>query len=189
MRPLSDLGSSGRRPEEVSQNENNYLDTVAAGISRTDNPVRYRLIFRNYGESMNWTTDYPTKPGFYWIRNYRHYAKGHDGPEPIQLIEETVTLSGEPDLRFYFFGDDILYPLSSIDSAEWQGPIEPESEKRNRPEAYHIQGLACKDCGQTDRRFVYWILNTVDGRPIHGIICRECWIKRLTPEQRKVYMV
>lgn len=135
--------------------------------------MRNRPLLRDYGKSMNWTTEYPTKPGYYWIR----MGSGKN-PE--------VAFVG-PDMALYLIGNNKPQPLSI--APEWQGPIEPESEKRNRPEPYHIQGLACKDCGQTDGRFVSWILNTVDGRPIHGIICRECWIKRLTPEQRKVYMV
>lgn len=171
MRPLSYLGSSGRRPEEVSQNENNYLDTVAARISRTDNPVRYRLIFRNYGESMNWTTDYPTKPGFYWIK-----FANRKSPEVVFL---------DPEMGIHLIGNSERQDRSL--AAEWQGPIEPD----NRPEFYDFKSirLTCRECGGTSRSFISWILDTVDNRPVYGIICRECWIKRLTPEQRKVYMV
>lgn len=138
---------------------------------------------------MSWTTDYPTKPGFYWIRNYRHYAQGHDGPELVQLIQETVTFAGR-ELRFYFFGDDMLYRLDSIGSAEWQGPIEPEREKNNRPEfKWAFPGMVCRDCDKPSNEFISWQVATVNNGPVFGIICRECWIKRLTPEQRKVYMV
>lgn len=175
MRPLSDLGLSGRRPEEVSQNENNYLDTVAAGISGTNNPVRYRLIFCDCGESMNWTTEYPTKPGFYWIK-----FANRKSPEVVFL---------DPEMGIHLIGNSERQDRSL--AAEWQGPIEPERENQNtyRVRFRPISGTICRECSDPADEFISWPIAKIDGRQLFGIICRECWIKRLTPEQRKVYML
>lgn len=133
---------------------------------------------------MSWTTDYPTEPGFYWIRNYVvHYWN-----KTCQLNPCVVEV--DSDLEFFFTGDDRGYRKRNVKQAEWQGPIEPEIEKPISPMCYSSIKIACRECGETDKRsFVSWKVGEADGKPMYGIICRECWIKRLTPEQRKLYMV
>ena len=145
---------------------------------------------------MNWTTEYPAKPGFYWIRNYRHYGKGHDGPVVVEVVQEECTFSGDPDLRFYFSGDEMLYRLTSLDSAEWQGPIEPDERcipllmEQNRSTFKRaLPDMACAACAKIGTEYVSWPTREIDGRQYYSLICRPCWIERLTPEQRKVYMV
>ncbi len=140
---------------------------------------------------MSWTADYPTKPGFYWIRNYRHYGKGYDGPIIIEVVQEKCTFSGDPDLRFYFCGDEMLYRLTTLDSAEWQGPIKPESEKRNRPEFKrdYFPPLNCAKCLKPAHEVISWPVGVVNAQQLFGFICRQCWIETLTPEQREAYRV
>lgn len=139
---------------------------------------------------MNWTTEYPTKPGWYWIRNWAAIGVPEvtPGSEVVHVIED---YAGDPDLVFYFTGNPSGWERSELAQAEWQGPIEPEKERRNRSEFIRATpGMVCGDCGESDKRsFVSWKVGEADGKPMYGIICRDCWIKRLTPEQRKVYMV
>jgi hypothetical protein len=72
---------------------------------------------------MNWTTEYPTKPGYYWIRKYQiqgwHNPGSTLGPDIVQVW---------PDLDFDRIGDDRGYNKRNIISAEWYGPIEPPTE-------------------------------------------------------------
>ncbi len=71
---------------------------------------------------MSWTADYPTKPGFYWIRNYKIEGRWADeGTAPRMTLVEF-------DLGFIFPGNYPIYHSRDVVSAEWQGPIEPESE-------------------------------------------------------------
>jgi hypothetical protein len=99
------------------------------------------------------------------------------------------------EFEFYLIGSEFLYRKSNLLQGEWQGPIEPDTKAARI--ATQTPAIACRDCGGlsrdenglTGRQFTSWILDEVDGRPVFGIICRECWIKRLTLEQRKVYMV
>lgn len=138
---------------------------------------------------MNWTTDYPTKPGFYWIRNFLRAVD-----EKWQRFEEVrsdpIVVSVNEDLTFYFPGSETERDASDLLSVEWQGPIEPDAEELISPMCYSSIKIACRECGETDKRsFLSWKVGEADGKPMYGIICRECWIKRLTAEQRKVYMV
>jgi len=143
---------------------------------------------------MTWTTEYPTKPGFYWIRNYRIVdCTGEYGSE-LSLAE--VEYDELSEFEFYLIGSEFLYRKANILKAEWQGPIEPDAEPYAgfqevvlKPTLYRSTEIACRDCDGTDGQFLSWKLSQVDSKPVYGIICRECWIKRLTPEQRKVYMV
>jgi hypothetical protein len=131
---------------------------------------------------MTWTTEYPTKPGFYWIRNYsipRYAASPYPDPNIVEL---------DSDLDFYFFGTDIVYRKRDLLYAEWQGPIKPDYSI-SKPQYDLFPETTCAECLCTSNRFISWPLGEVDGKPRFGLICRECWIKRLTPEQRKVYMV
>jgi len=141
---------------------------------------------------MSWTTKYPTSPGLYWIRNYQFHTQSYQQATIIDIYEEKGTLSGVPELRFFFFGDDMFYPLTTIVSAEWQGPIEPEVEKPNRVEFRPFPRLACSTCGNVGNSFISWPTQAADGPHAHrhySLICRECWIAVLTPEQRWAYKV
>jgi len=71
----------------------------------------------------------------------------------------------------------------------WQGPIEPDEQKRNRPkfERSYFPPIDCAICLKPAHEVIAWPLGvTVNGHEIRGLICRPCWIERLTPEQRKV---
>jgi len=73
---------------------------------------------------MSWTTEYPTKPGFYWIRNYRERRLAHyaiiPGPEVVEVRADI-----REGLAVYWIGGDEGWNQADFESAEWQGPIEP----------------------------------------------------------------
>jgi hypothetical protein len=76
---------------------------------------------------MNWTTEYPTKPGYYWIRKYfiantAYSSRVGSGPDIVEM---------EDDLDYIFWtGDPLGVRRNDLISAEWFGPITPpEGEK------------------------------------------------------------
>jgi hypothetical protein len=132
---------------------------------------------------MNWTSEYPTKAGFYWIRNYLIQGMS----ETIERSERTIAylIQVRGGLSFWLFQWPDVLSRERIVKAEWQGPIEPDTGRR-----YELfSETVCAECLERSNKFISWPIGEVDGKPRFGFICRECWIKRLTPEQRKVYMV
>lgn len=80
-----------------------------------------------YWREVRWTAEYPTKPGAYWIRNYRfrHYRNG-------QYIDDAETNRGPrlvdvnaPYSDFYYFGIETPEHREMLVCAEWYGPIQP----------------------------------------------------------------
>lgn len=170
---------------------NTLLHSFKARLRGNDTDVRDRPILSNCRELvsiMNWTTEYPTKPGFYWIRNYEIVdCTGRYGSELTLAEVEYDELS---EFEFYLIGSEFLYRKANLVKGEWQGPIEPESEKPISPPRYDLfPETICVDCMERSNKFISWPTGEVDGKFTFALICYECWIKRLTPEQRKVYMV
>ena len=136
---------------------------------------------------MTWTTEYPTKPGFYWIRNWtiadtKYSHRTGQGPDIVEVDEDLS--------HFSWTGDALGAMRHQLVSAEWQGPIEPEIEKAISPPVYSLfpDGI-CTQCLQPSYRFISWPIGEVDGKLRFGLICPKCWIESLTPEKRKVYTV
>lgn len=75
---------------------------------------------------MNWTTEYPTEPGAYWIRNYlfKHEAKRGKNPIP----EPRLVKVNAPYSDFYYFGIETGEDRDMLVSAEWYGPILPPED-------------------------------------------------------------
>jgi hypothetical protein len=67
---------------------------------------------------MKWTTEYPTKPGFYWLRNYE--VKN----EPV-LWRGPMLVEVEKGDYWHFHGLNGTWRRWDIVSAEWYGPIKP----------------------------------------------------------------
>jgi hypothetical protein len=83
---------------------------------------------------VNWTTEFPTKPGFYWIRNFMaNLGPGfidstpRPGPFVVEVSEQGATVG--------FTGSDDTWERKEIISAEWYGPIDPPAEPSDRSEA------------------------------------------------------
>jgi|SRR5882672_4040564 len=74
---------------------------------------------------MQWTTEYPTQPGFYWVKNMIHRSKRVDAePHIVGVIPEYPPELGPSDMEFYFPGNEARGDRDDV-SAEWYGPIEP----------------------------------------------------------------
>jgi len=73
---------------------------------------------------MNWTSEYPTQPGYYWIRNYTLQRYSCQEYIPGCGIVEV-----DSDLRGWLPGEDPLYFRKSLVSAEWFGPITPPEQE------------------------------------------------------------
>lgn len=72
---------------------------------------------------MNWTTAYPTQPGFYWIYNYRYKH-----PTGSVLVPGATIVELDGDLDISFVGGEEQHEPDYIISAEWFGPILPPQE-------------------------------------------------------------
>ena len=78
---------------------------------------------------VNWTSQYPTQPGFYWIRNYlikvdERWTKWEEpspGPDFVEVVD---------NLGFYGVGCEVKTERNEIISAEWLGPISPPQEDK-----------------------------------------------------------
>lgn len=69
---------------------------------------------------MNWPTERPNYPGYYWIRNViLRY-----GPEPA-VCEPGPFVVKFDEAEIHFTTDEYSMHGSWVVSAEWHGPIEP----------------------------------------------------------------
>lgn len=68
-----------------------------------------------------WTTEYPTAPGFYWVRNI--VLTGKRG-QPSWWKETCIVLI-DRILNINVAGADQVQWHGSVESAEWYGPLEP----------------------------------------------------------------
>lgn len=126
---------------------------------------------------MNWTTEFPTKPGWYWIRKY-HFDMAYDRPF-LTPQEYVIFTSGEcwhepkcdpepePQIMYVYDSfkvgkiglpsDTIILDRDQIVSAEWYGPIDPpdQTNREHWLNGWHRQGDAvllggvhCAGCGK-----------------------------------------
>ena len=71
--------------------------------------------------SLTWTTNWPTKSGFYWIRNFvTNYNK--DRGRESYPFPRVVWL--DKDFDIYWVGTDAISRHEDMASAEWYGPIQ-----------------------------------------------------------------
>jgi len=83
---------------------------------------------------VNWTTEFPTKPGWYWVRNLRFNwpSKGEtlDG-KPSPMAGSVVTIHApqavliNESCRIFGVTEVNAAVKDELISAEWYGPIEP----------------------------------------------------------------
>ena len=73
-------------------------------------------------EQKEWTTNWPTKSGFYWIRNFVTNHNKDRGRESYPF-PRVVWL--DKDFDIYWVGTKEITQRKDMASAEWHGPIEP----------------------------------------------------------------
>ncbi len=71
---------------------------------------------------MTWTTDKPTKPGFYWWKD-RQNAQTLVFVRPDDIVE-IMTVIETPTYRWIDHHNVVLSQMTG----EWQGPIEPSED-------------------------------------------------------------
>lgn len=73
---------------------------------------------------LEWTTDKPTEPGWYWIKNVRT-AHGYEEAEPC-VVEVANYGNGYPgNFNVTVPSDECTTELRDFIAAEWAGPLEP----------------------------------------------------------------
>jgi hypothetical protein len=78
-----------------------------------------------------WTKESPTKPGYYWLRNYQILlAKGEFGGVYEQADVVNVA-KHDDELSVYFHADEEFYRCGIDVIGEWYGPILPPAEVEN----------------------------------------------------------
>lgn len=85
---------------------------------------------------MKWTTEYPTQPGYYWIKNYTAKMGDYERLAPFPDIVEIRKFQYIDDdgLRVKLLGESIPLKLSDFTQAEWCGPIQPPQDESKHPE-------------------------------------------------------
>lgn len=92
---------------------------------------------------MIWTTQYPTQPGYYWIRNYKISGLGDWPKLEIVLVAPNHHNAPERCLVFDRIGDDRGYSQRNVLSAEWLGPISPPDQPNSCPVIGHSAACNC----------------------------------------------
>lgn len=82
-------------------------------------------------QELTWTTEYPTQPGYYWLRNY--ILSADPKMQPASKLE-LVLFTAQPDgfLLFRRAGDNRTWCVGDFISAEWFGPIQPPADKEGK---------------------------------------------------------
>jgi hypothetical protein len=75
---------------------------------------------------MNWTSEYPSRPGFYWLRNCAQVGR--------QLWTDSTIVEVDRDGDFYCFGSGESHFKHQVISAEWFGPITPPEPETPQPQ-------------------------------------------------------
>lgn len=96
-------------------------------MSQENQPTPVERFFTELRERLGesgWTSEFPTTPGFYWIRNY--ILSANPKMHPVSRLE-VVRLMPEPDgfLLLHRSGDSRQWCVGDFITAEWYGPIEP----------------------------------------------------------------
>ncbi len=76
---------------------------------------------------MAWTTEKPTKPGWYWYRPPRYKLPGHHKPEIVEIIYTIWPGDREAELFAVLSGKTADYEESILANVSglFAGPIEP----------------------------------------------------------------
>src|SRR5262245_34036427 len=80
-----------------------------------------------YNARMNWTSEYPTQPGYYWLRHAIYQAGPYECmPMSPQVVEVSQFQYTDDDgIRINFLGDSTPLSRKDFTQAEWFGPIQP----------------------------------------------------------------
>lgn len=72
-----------------------------------------------------WSTEYPSQPGLYWLRNYKLNVNPKWSAWN-ELEEAPTVVEIDPDLECFFIGSEVGRDSTDFLCAEWSGPIQPQ---------------------------------------------------------------
>lgn len=91
---------------------------------------------------MTWTSQYPTQPGYYWIRNWTMDVYP-DKPEWNEQMAGPDIGEVNADLEWLWPGSESDYGKGDFLSAEWLGPISPPQQPDSCPVIGHSAACNC----------------------------------------------
>jgi hypothetical protein len=75
---------------------------------------------------MNWTTEFPTKPGTYWVRKHtQQYHSYMTGSIQTRTYGAEIVEVDRAGGIFWMLRTESWEPAPDTSSAEWYGPIDP----------------------------------------------------------------
>lgn len=123
----------------------------------SDRMAREKL-YNLFMENITWTTEYPTRPGVYWVRNILwDRTKSTDlKPDPELRIAQFLPSPFTPDLGldFYLPGNERTFCQGLVAAAQWFGPLQPPNiefckcgKHRYNYSRNDLDWLIHKECG------------------------------------------
>ena len=87
-----------------------------------------KLTEEDMSSKESWTTEFPTKLGYYWIKNLSVWVTNSSwtkpNPHPTIVYLTRSGFGPKAPLQVLFIGTDSIKLKEQIHSAEWQGPIQ-----------------------------------------------------------------
>lgn len=83
-----------------------------------------KMLYNLRMDNIQWTTEFPTKHGHYWVRNYT-INFNPDRPEWNEAVLEATVVKIDIDRKCHFINSENPCEYHEWLSAEWYGPIEP----------------------------------------------------------------
>jgi hypothetical protein len=72
-----------------------------------------------------WTKEKPSKPGYYWLRNFTLIESyGFLGVDGSTTVVKVYRDAGDDDLTVALPGTEVIAPMADV-RGEWQGPLYP----------------------------------------------------------------
>lgn len=112
------LAKSGELCVSVSEEQavDSYNSTFECSFNMSTKETAALRDYLNRNAAPAWTTEPPTKPGWYW-----YAPKNGDPPYPVECRQD------DSGLRFYFWHYGTVWTARDLRErgASWLGPIEP----------------------------------------------------------------
>lgn len=99
---------------------NGQLQSPSAEVTKAPSPTdRERNVMNNQGDHVNWTSEKPTKPGWYWVR--------YGGWDRVKYVH-CVSNQGTPSVLRVEMPDGWFEDVHNVDGQWSSEPIAPPGE-------------------------------------------------------------